>query len=52
MNKENESPFIIEFTMVHCAGYNWMAYRDESGRWRDAYDNFVLPEPVKVLRYG
>jgi hypothetical protein len=48
--KENDSPFIIEFSMVQCCGLNCMAYCDANGKWRGAYDNDELPEPVFILR--
>ena len=43
------SPFIIEFVMVHCYGMKFMAYQDEAGQWRTAYEHRLLPEPVEVL---
>jgi hypothetical protein len=47
--KDIDSPFIIEFTMVQCCGFNCMAYCDENGKWRGAYDDDELPEPVSIL---
>lgn len=44
-----KSPFVIEFLMVLCAGIRYMAYRDDSGKWRDAYSRRELQEPVKIL---
>jgi hypothetical protein len=43
------SPFIIEYLMVLCSGLRHMAFRDNAGTWRDAYDRSELRGPVKVL---
>jgi len=47
--REEESPFIIEFYMVQCIGFQCMAYRDEDGKWRTALDNSELPGDVIIL---
>jgi hypothetical protein len=43
------SPFLIEYLMVLCSGLRHMAFRDDAGKWRDAYDRSELRGPVKVL---
>ena len=43
------TPFIKEFMMVHCAGFRHMAYRDEAGKWRDAYSHLLLLGSVLIL---
>jgi hypothetical protein len=36
------SPFLVEFFMVQGAGFRCMAYQDDAGRWRRAFDNAEL----------
>jgi hypothetical protein len=36
------SPFIHEFFMVQVDGFRGMAYCDEAGKWRAAYNNMEL----------
>ena len=48
-NLETESPFLVEFMMVQCFGRNLMAYLDENGKWREAYNNVELPEPARIF---
>lgn len=43
------SPFVIEYLMVLCSGLRHMAYLDDTGKWRDAYDRRELRGTVKVL---
>jgi len=43
------SPFNTEFIMVQCCGLRFMAYQDEAGKWRTAYEHRVLPGQVQVL---
>ena len=43
------SPFTLEFVMVLCYGMSFMAYQDEAGQWRTAYEHRLLPGPVQVL---
>jgi len=50
LNKDDRSPFLVEFVMVQGVGFVCMAYRDEDGKWRNAYSNDELPQPVRVLR--
>ena len=40
--KEDASPFLQEFFMVQGFGFRCMAYRDDDGRWRTAFDNQEL----------
>jgi hypothetical protein len=47
--KENASPFLREYFMVHCAGFLGMAYRNSDGKWRGAIDHRELPDDVRVL---
>ena len=44
-----KSPFVIEYLMVMSSGLRHMAYMDDAGKWRDAYNRRELPGPVKVL---
>lgn len=43
------SPFIIEFFMVQGTGFRCMAYRNDDGTWRGAFDNEELPGAIRVL---
>jgi len=43
------SPFLIEFFMVQGCGFRCMAYRDEDGRWRAAFNNEELYGDVRIL---
>ena len=43
------SPFILEFFMVQGSGFRCMAYRNDDGKWRGAFDNEVLPGAIRVL---
>ena len=43
------SPFNTEFIMVQCCGMKFMAYQDDAGKWRTAYDHQALPGQVQVL---
>ena len=43
------SPFIVEYIMVFCRDLLHMAYKDQSGKLRDAYNHIELPGPVRVL---
>lgn len=45
----DQSPFVTEYVMVLCAGFRYMAYRDEAGRWRNAYDNYEIRGRIEVL---
>ena len=45
----NLSPFNTEFIMVQCCGLRFMAYQDEMGKWRTAYEHRLLPGQVQVL---
>jgi hypothetical protein len=33
-----KSPFVIEYLMVMSSGLRHMAYMDDAGKWRDAYN--------------
>ncbi len=47
---ENEaSPFLVEFFMVHAMGFLCMAYRDEAGRWRKAFDDAELAGRIRIV---
>jgi hypothetical protein len=37
-------------SLVQCPGFRCLAYRDEHGRWRDAYSHELLPEVLSVLQ--
>ena len=43
------SPFILEFFMVQGSGFRCMAYRNDDGKWRGAFDNEELPGAIRVL---
>ena len=43
------SPFIHEFFLVQSSGFRCMAYRNDDGKWRGAFNNEVLSGPVRVL---
>jgi hypothetical protein len=42
------SPFLLEFFMVQGFGFRCMAYRDDDGRWRSAFDNQELAGHVWI----
>ena len=46
---DGASPFILEFFMVQGSGFRCMAYRNNDGKWRGAFDNEVLPGAIRVL---
>jgi hypothetical protein len=46
--EEDESPFLLEFFMVQGFGFRCMAYRDDYGRWRTAFDNQELAGHVWI----
>ena len=43
------SPFIVEFFMVQGTGFRCMAYCDQDGKWRDAFNNDELFGAVTIL---
>jgi len=43
------SPFIHEFFMVQGSGFRCMAYRNQDGKWRGAFDHEELPGAIRVL---
>lgn len=48
-NPVERSPFIVEFFMVQGAGFRCMAYRDQDGKWRSAFDNDELAGDICIL---
>jgi hypothetical protein len=48
-NPVNFSPFIHEFFMVQVNGSLDMAYRDEAGKWRAAYQDDELSGDISVF---
>jgi hypothetical protein len=46
---EGVSPFVLEFFMVQGSGFRCMAYRNDDGKWRGAFDNEELPGAIRVL---
>jgi hypothetical protein len=44
-----ETPFMIEFFMVQGIGFRCMAYCDEDGKWRHAFDNAELFGDIRIL---
>lgn len=43
------SPFVLEFFMVQGSGFRCMAYRNQDGKWRGAFDDEELPGAIRVL---
>jgi hypothetical protein len=43
------SPFVHEFFMVQGSGFRCMAYRNQDGKWRGAFDHAELPGAIRVL---
>ncbi len=48
-NQDEGSPFIREFFMVESATFRGMAYHDDQGFWRAAFDHEVLTGEVRIL---
>lgn len=46
---DEPSPFLVEFFMVQGAGYRCMAYHDQDGKWRMAFNNEELRGNIRVL---
>ena len=44
-----DSPFTCEFFLVQGDDYRCMAYRDNSGKWRAAFNHLELPGAVQIL---
>jgi hypothetical protein len=44
-----DTPFIIEFYMVQGVGFRCAAYRDQDGKWRDAFNNEELFGEIQIL---
>lgn len=44
-----DSPFVCEFFLVQGDYYRCMAYRDNNGKWRAAFNHFELPGLVQIL---
>ena len=44
-----DSPFIFEFFLIQGIHFRCMAYRDDKGQWRGAFNNIELPGPIRVL---
>lgn len=42
-----EGPFVIEFFMVEGAGFRCMAYCDQDGKWRNAFNHRELPGDIQ-----
>jgi len=47
--QDANSPFLIEFFMVQGMGFRCMAYRNQDGKWRGAFDNVELPGTIRVM---
>ena len=43
------SPFVLEFFLVQGAGFRCMAYRDEEGTWRGAFNHEALAGEIYIL---
>jgi len=46
---ERTSPFLLEFFMVQGTGFRCMAYRNDDGKWRSAFDHRELSGTIRVL---
>jgi hypothetical protein len=47
--RSEASPFTIEFYWVQGIGFRCMAYQDQAGKWYEAFCNWALPGPIRVL---
>ena len=47
--RSGDSPFIFEFFLVQGISFRCMAYRDNDGKWRGAFNNMELPGAVRIL---
>ncbi|MDR3458134.1 MAG: hypothetical protein P4N60_11850 [Verrucomicrobiae bacterium] len=43
------SPFTVEFFWVQGIGFRCMAYQDQAGKWYEAFCNWALPGPIRIL---
>lgn len=43
------SPFVVEFFMVESLGFRGMAFCDEDGHWRNAFNNDPLPGQIYLV---
>jgi hypothetical protein len=48
-NPGDESPFDAEFFIVQGINFKCMAYRDERGKWRGAFNHLELPGMIQIL---
>jgi hypothetical protein len=48
-SRNSDSPFVFEFFLVQGASFRCMAYQDNDGKWRAAFNNQELPGTVRVL---
>ena len=46
---QEASPFVTEFFMVQGLGYRGMAYCDQDGTWRNAFNHFPLMGRIYLL---
>jgi len=46
------SPFLVEYFMVQALGFRGMAYCDQEGRWRNAFNNDQLLGRIYLLGLG
>lgn len=44
-----EWPFVTEFFMVESPCYRGMAYRDQEGKWRNAFNHVELSGEIQIL---
>jgi hypothetical protein len=47
--RSESSPFTVEFYWVQGSGFRCMAYQDQAGKWYEAFCNWALPGPIRVL---
>jgi hypothetical protein len=47
--QNGDSPFIFEFFLVQGLNFCCMAYKDDNGKWRMAFNHAELPGDVRVV---
>jgi hypothetical protein len=47
--KTAEGPFVVEFFMVEGASFRCMAYRDQNGKWRNAFNHGELTGEIQFV---
>ena len=47
---ENSMISNFEFVLVQGEGFRCIAYLDDNGRWREAFNNQEIPGSIRVLK--